>query len=75
MIYQAIQNRAEASLVDHRFILATILQEVCPTNSNTLKSFANMPTPDPRMRQSQGDRVLRWRRQPRPHAIARRHRV
>jgi len=28
MIYNAIQNRAEVSLVDHRFILATILQEV-----------------------------------------------
>lgn len=27
-IYDAIQNRAAASLVDHRFILATVLQEV-----------------------------------------------
>lgn len=30
-IYEAIQSVAQASLVDHRFILATIMQEVCST--------------------------------------------
>ncbi|KAF2727916.1 hypothetical protein EJ04DRAFT_516982 [Polyplosphaeria fusca] len=39
-IYNAIQDRANASLVDHRIILATIIQETngCPLNPSTTSS-------------------------------------
>ncbi|KAF1955105.1 hypothetical protein CC80DRAFT_363896, partial [Byssothecium circinans] len=39
-IYNAIQDRANASLVDHRIILATIIQETngCPLNPPTTSS-------------------------------------
>jgi hypothetical protein len=53
MIYNAIQNRAEVSLVDHRFILATILQEVCTLTLRTPSLFADAhfrPTAAPKSR-------------------------
>ena len=40
-IYDAIQYRAKVSLVDHRFILATILQEVSPPNQIKSKKEPN----------------------------------
>jgi hypothetical protein len=40
-IYDAIQYRAKVSLVDHRFILATILQEVRP---NSILRFHSKPS-------------------------------
>ena len=75
MIYNAIQHYAEVSLVDHRFILATILQEVRSIIPCTLKDTTNIRDLDPGLRQSQGDYLLRRCRQSRSHAIARRHRV
>lgn len=50
MIYNAIQHYAEVSLVDHRFILATILQEVCSIILYTLKNLTDILDPDPRLR-------------------------
>lgn len=44
MIYNAIQDHAKVSLVDHRFILATILQEVCSiilSRSRTSLTFSS----------------------------------
>lgn len=49
-IYNAIQHYAEVSLVDHRFILATILQEVCPRPIRLLQSPTNLRDLDSRLR-------------------------
>lgn len=47
-IYNAIQYRAKVSLVDHRFIFATILQEVRPQLSNPHQTpSTNNPNPRP----------------------------
>ena len=73
MIYNAIQNRAEVSLVDHRFILATILQEVRNYKRNNSGILTNVHFPDPRMRQGQDDHFIWWCCQPWSHAIARRY--
>ncbi|KAK1248994.1 hypothetical protein MKX08_007214 [Trichoderma sp. CBMAI-0020] len=47
LIWNAIQQVAQASLVDHRFILATILQELTPPKSIGCVNVCPSNNPDP----------------------------